>query len=417
MLCIFSASAQNEKVTAEKSGADILSSLFGEEFNDDEPISFSKPPTAVEACDHSTLVYYFPTSTQQQTLQCAYIHIDKLLIIARKDEHTVLNVYHASSNFTFGEHQLPKFPNSPFLQQEISSQCTLSGKGLKASIDYSPVLSLLCCQSSWNRMTAASSSAPSLLLTAITDVFFHQLFGVEISLAQSTVALIGSQDGSVVYVDIRGYCTPPPAVGSASDHQCVLSNTLCCLNQPVITFHALVLPTSTAAESEGTASSTTANSLLIVGRFGKLVLFTEADTKKEAPIFSEISIPGPILSSLSVKDHSIVFSRLRGIYRVCLEPECILKSLTSNADPPTNPVMIPHTQLRTPVHICPVYPSFILASSLQTASGVCTIKAISIEGRLLSINVRGCQNAGQAPESKLVGKDLKSFMGFYQKHT
>lgn len=399
LCCIFSAPAQDEKAAAEKPSADILSSLFDEKC--DDSVSLSKPSTTIDAHGHSIYVYYFPATIQQWDLQCAYVHIDKLLVIARKDEHTVLNVYHASSSLKFGEHQLPKFPNHPFLQQEISSLCTPSSRSLRASIEYSPVLSLLCCQSSWKKV--ATSSATSLL-APMTDVFFHQLFGIEISLAQSTVALIGSQTGSVIYVDIRGYCTPP----SSSD-QYVLSNTLCCLDQPVIALHALFLPTSTNTELERASSLTAANALLIVGRFGKLVLFTEAESKKEAPIFTEFHIPGPILSSLSVKDHSIAFSRLRGIYRVCLEPECILKSLSSDTDP-TNTVIIPRTQLRSPVYVCPTYPSFILASSLQTVDGVCTIKAITIDGRVLSVNVRCCQNVEQEPEGMLFGRDLKGCM-------
>ena len=354
---------------------------------------------ATDAHAHSISVYYFPTS-QQWELQCAYVHRDKLLLIARREKRTVLNVYHAMSSLQLGEHQVPTFSDRLFLQQEISSGSEPPSKVLGASIECSPVLSLVCCQSSWGKVASST-----VLLTPVTDVFFRQLFGFELSLARSTVVLIGSQTGTVSYVDIHGYCMP-----CSSSETGGLTNTLCCLDQPVVSIHALWLPTSTDTQTcvEG-GLSTTANTLVVVGRLGRLVLFTEAEAEKEAPVYTEFAVPGPILSSLLVKSHSIVFSTLKSIYRVCLEPECILKTLNPDTDSGSCAV-VPRLQLRFPVSVSSTYQSFILGNCFQPVNGVCSMRAISSDGRLFAVDVKSCKNAEQEVERLEVTRKMKECM-------
>ena len=392
MSCFFSPSAvvEGRKTGERRPNSDILSSLFEETHSSSISLA-ERSGAATDAHAHSISVYYFPTS-QQWELQCAYVHRDKLLLIARREKRTVLNVYHAMSSLQLGEHQVPTFSDRLFLQQEISSGSEPPSKVLGASIECSPVLSLVCCQSSWGKVASST-----VLLTPVTDVFFRQLFGFELSLARSTVVLIGSQTGTVSYIDIHGYCMPCSFSETGG-----LTNTLCCLDQPVVSIHALWLPTSTDTQTcvEG-GLSTTANTLVVVGRLGRLVLFIEAEAEKEAPVYTEFAVPGPILSSLLVKSHSIVFSTLKGIYRVCLEPECILKSLNPDTDSGSCAV-VPRLQLRFPVSVSS---TFILGNCFQPMNGVCSMRAISSDGRLFTVDVKSCKNAEQEVEGLEVTKE------------
>ena len=189
----YSATTTQDGVVVErKQSADILSSLF-EEAND--ICASSNLSQAIDAHPHSTDVCCIPAS-QRWSLQSVYVHGNTLIVFLRSSEKLMLlNVYHASSYSQFDEQRMPIFSSHSLFSHEINSCCgplnRLNQKSTEDTRDllYMPAFFLLCCQS-------ACESGSTSRLTPIADVFFQQLFGLEFLLAQSTVALVGSQSGS-----------------------------------------------------------------------------------------------------------------------------------------------------------------------------------------------------------------------------
>ena len=401
---------QDGVAVGRKKGADILSSLF-EEAND--ICASSNPSQAIDAHPHSTNVCCIPAS-QRWSLQSAYVHGNTLIVFLRSSEKLMLlNVYHASSHSQFDEQRMPIFSSHPLFSHEINSCCgplnRLNQKSTEDTIDllYMPAFFLLCCQSAWK-------SGSMSLLTPIADVLFQQLFGLEFLLAQSIVALVGSQSGTVLFLDTRGYCNP-----SLSSDASSLSNTLCCLDQPIISIHALHLPIDTDAhhmdigDSCG-ASCTAANALLFFGRLGRVVVVSQAGKDSAAPKITEFTIPGPILSSFLVKNHCIAYSTTRGVYRICLEPECILESEKNDTSHEcTNIPIVPVSQIHFPVQVCSSYVSFILNAS-QLVQGVHNLTAVSISGDGVNFQLKTCKQTEGVSEELDIGRAMKECMNAIQ---
>ncbi|CAI8022969.1 hypothetical protein GBAR_LOCUS13457, partial [Geodia barretti] len=163
------------RVPTEVQSADILSSLFGETCD-----NISAPAQAVDGRDVSVSLFLSPV--RQWSIRSAFVCNDKLIVSARKEHCSVLNVYLSSSVILFGEHKLPVFSSSVLFQHEIGS-CSVPSKGLlSTTIAYRPVLSLLRSQSS-----VKSDSSTLSIASSASDVFFRQLFGFELSLARSIV--------------------------------------------------------------------------------------------------------------------------------------------------------------------------------------------------------------------------------------
>ena len=372
--------------------ADILSSLFGEPCD-----SNSTAAQVIDGSEHSVSLFFLPGNLFQWRLQSALICNDKLIIIARNNHCSFLKVYPSSSTSQFREYQLPVFSSCALFQHEVGSCSVPSSQLLSTSVEYRPVLSLLSCQSSKTSDTSSFSVAFST-----TDVFFRQLFGFELSLSQSPVVLVGSQSGAVMFHDIRGYSNPTSATGSVSS----LSNTLCNVNQPIVGIHTLRLPT--CPECQGSDDSS-ANVLLVVGRLGKLVLFIEADKQRHVPFVSEFSVPGPILSSFLVENHSFAYCNTRGIYRVCLEPSCLLKSVSSDTTF-TTLVVIPRSQFHSPHFVSPAIMSFITGASSPSINQACSVTAVSINAKLFQLQLESCQQTIKPTARLEVGREMKDSM-------
>ena len=348
----------------ETPNADILSSLFGEPCDNN-----STAAQVIDGSEHSVSLFFLPGNLLHWRLQSALVCNDKLMIIARNNHCSFLKVYQSSSTSQFREYQLPVFSSCALFQHEVGSCSVPPNQLLSTSVEYRPVLSLLSCQSSKAKNTSSFSVASST-----TDVFFRQLFGFELSLGQSPVVLVGSQSGAVMFHDICGYSNPTSSIGSVFS----LSNTLCNVNQPIVGIHTLCLPIHPECQGSGDSS---ANALLVVGRMGKLMLFTEADKLRHVPFVSEFSVPGPILSSFLVKNHSFAYCNTIGIYRVCLEPSCLLKSVSSDTTS-TTLVVIPRSQFHSPHIVSPAIMSFITGASSPSINQACSVRAVSINGKL-----------------------------------
>lgn len=400
-------SATNNRTGVAKEENDILSSLF--EDTSDVCIH-SIPSQTVDGRVHSHNVHFFLES-QQWSLQCAHIRDNKLAAILKNEHLMKLRVYHASSHSAFGEHQVPIFSNCPLLSCEISSPYHLSRSALKCegvstSIAYRPSLFFLCCYSMQRSTTAAS------LLTPIADVFFQQLFGVEFSLARSSVILMAGQSGNVLFFGACGYCD-----SSVSSEAHRLSNTLCCLDQPVVGIHALCLPLHLEPQymevdqpCSSFPTSTVANALLFIGSRGKLMVCSQAEEEKGGPMFTEFHVSGPILSSYTVHNYCIVYSTTRGIYRICLKPECMSKD---DPTPSASIPILPEVQFRFPMQVGFSSSSFIV-NVCQSEEGALCITTVSIDGKVRNVCVKPCKHAKEVMEGFKVEREMKQCVNAIQ---
>ena len=387
-------SATSKVKSVEKAGVDILSSLFGETTSDNRG---SAPSQTVDGCEHSLSLFHFCCSQLQSNLLSALVRDDKLVIVVKINSFSFLKVYHTSSSCQFVDHQLPVFSEPCLFQQEIGSFASKpSNRLVSACVAYQPVLSLVFPQSCGN-----TASLHAGFLSSTTDVFFRQLFGLELSLARSTVVIVGTQSGPILFFDIRGYCNPPCSSGT-------LSNTLCNLDQPVVAIHTLHLPTH-REELDGPMSAAPANALLVVGKMGKLVLLSEAEKEKQVPVVSVFHIPGPILSSVLVEGHSFSYSNTRGIHRVCLEPSCISKSIDSDTIPSAS-VVVPHLQFQSPLRIAPMAMSFITGASPQSLNQAFSATTVGIDGKLFRFHLKSCQDTEKVSEKPDIGREMKEKM-------
>ena len=387
-----------------KEDNDILSSLFEDTSDVCLP---SIPSQNVDGRAHSHNVHFFLES-QQWSLQCAHICDNKLAAILNNEHLMKLHVYHASSHSAFDEHQVPIFSNCPLLSCEISSppyhlnRSALKCEGVNTSLAHRPSLFFLCCYSMHRSTTAAC------LLTPIADVFFRQLFGVEFSLARSSVILMADQGGNVLFFDARGYCDPSEAHG--------LSNTLCCLDQPVVGVHALCLPLQLEPQymevdqtCSSSPTSTVANALLFVGR-GKLMVCSQAEEEKVGPKFTEFHVSGPILSSYTVQNYCIVYSTTRGIYRICLKPECMSKD---DPTPSASIPILPEVQFRFPMQVGFSSSSFIV-NVCQSEEGALCITTVSIDGKVRNVYVKPCKHTKDVTDGFRVEKEIKQCVNTIQ---
>ena len=399
-----SSSAQESGIVEEKRDVDILSSLF-KDVN-----TASNPALTINAELHSINVCQ--SGSAQLSSICAGVYNDKLIAIVKSVHQTVLNVFCTSSLAELDGQRVPTFFRPPLFSQVLCSNnaSCLSSQMLEpipapVVLAYRPALIVLS-------RAPLQSSATSIAcpVSPIADDLFQQLFGLEFSLARSAVALVGSENGSVLFFDTRSYCNP-----SSSPDTTVSSNTLCCLDQPVLTIHALHLPSPSAIEqmevdpprNDSLPSSTTSNALVCIGRMGKLVLISQAGKNTGVPQFTEYDVPGPILSSVYVQQRCIAYSTPSGVYRLCLEPECVSKSSRNVPSGRNSSLIVPDLQFRFPSQVSSSHLSFIINSQPSSEGCTVTVTSIALSGKVSSVCMKPCRQVREPVEGVEAGRDMK----------
>lgn len=391
-----------------KQDDDILSSLFR-----DGPCPRPKPGLALDVATVSVNICYL--SIHHSTLLCACVHGNSFMVIARSRDKIVLSLYHVSSHTELNGHQVPLFFSPPTSSHDLTPYSSVSrdpspiSSPVSLVLDYRPAISVMCYPQG---DTAPTETVHSVLsCPSIQQDFYRQLFGIEFSLARSNLVLIGCQNGYILYYDTRGYCNSP-SLPKPSE---VASNVLYSLEQPVVGIHSVGIPEAPSAKGDdmevgqplSTAPShTAANALVFVGSLGKLVLCYQGRDKKGLANFTEFHVPGPIMSSLAVRDHSLCYSTPSGVYKICLKPECVSKSEESEDD---SPLIIPHLQFRFPTQVS-ASPSPFLLSAQCCPEDLLRVTVISIAGRVSSFTVKPCKQAMEVSESSDCARDLKETM-------
>ena len=397
-----SSSAQESGIVEEKRDVDILSSLFKD--------TASNPAITINADLHSINVCQ--SGSAQLSSICAGVYNDKLIAIVKSVHQTVLNVFCASLLAELDGQRVPTFFRPPLFSQVLCSNngSCLSSQLLEPSpapvvLAYRPALIVL--SRAPLRSSAMSVACP---VSPIADNLFQQLFGLEFSLARSDVALVGSENGSVLFFDTRSYSN-----SSSSPDTTVPSNILCCLDQPVLAIHALHLPSPSAIEqmevdpphNDGLPSSTTSNALVCIGSMGKLVLISQAGKKAGVPQFTEYDIPGPILSSVYVQQRCIAYSTPSGVYRICLEPECVSKSSRNVPSGHNSSLIVPDLQFRFPSQVSSSHLSFIISSQPSSEGCTVTVAGIALSGKVSSVCMKPCRQVTEPVEGVEAGRDMK----------
>ena len=394
-----SSSAQESGIVEEKRDVDILSSLFKD--------TASNPAITINAELHSINVCQ--SGSAQLSSICAGVYNDKLIAIVKSVHQTVLNVFCASLLAELDGQRVPTFFRPPLFSQVLCSNngSCLSSHLLEPSpapvvLAYRPALIVL------SRLSGATSVACPVC--PIADDLFQQLFGLEFSLARSAVALVGSENGSVLFFDTRSYCN-----SSSSPDTTVLSNTLCCLDQPVLAIHALHLPSPSSTEqmevdpprNDCLPSSTTSNALVCIGSMGKLVLISQAGKSAGVPHFTEYDVPGPILSSVYVQQRCIAYSTPSGVYRICLEPECVSKSSRNVPSGRNSSLIVPDLQFRFPSQVSSSHLSFIINSQPSSEGCTVTVTSIALSGKVSSVCMKPYRQVREPVEGVEAGRDIK----------
>ena len=397
-----SSSAQESGIVEEKRDVDILSSLFKD--------TASNPALTINAELHSINVCQ--SGSAQLSSICAGVYNDKLIAIVKSVHQTVLNVFCASSLAELDGQRVPTFFRPPLFSQVLCSNnaLCLSSQLLEPSpapvvLAYRPALIVIS-----RAPLQSSATSVACPVCPIADDLFQQLFGLEFSLARSAVALVGSENGSVLFFDMRSYCNP-----RSSPDTTLPSNILCCLDQPVLAIHALHLPSPTATEqmevdpprNDSLPSSTTSNALVCIGSMGKLVLISQAGKSAGVPQFTEYDVPGPILSSVYVQQRCIAYSTPSGVYRICLEPECVSKSSRNVPSWRTSSLIVPDLQFRFPSQISSSHLSLIISSQPSSEGCTVTVTSIALSGKVSSVCMKPCRQVMEPVEGVEAGRDMK----------
>ena len=393
--------------------ADILSSLF-----DDTSAPPRQLKIALDAATYSFAICHL--SSRHCTVVSALVKNNNLLVVASQRGHRTLLIFNASLQVKISGEQVPLFANAAIASHDLSAysaasiQDGLQSPLVAAVIPFRPPVTIVCTAS----FTDLKSSSSTLQIQFLHNSFFQQLFGLDFFLSHSSVALIGCQNGYILYFDTQNYCNSLSS--SQRSELRHAGNIIYSLDQPVVGIHALDLPTfaSIAEESieikmtEATSSSpvsfAAANSLIFVGSQGKLVLCHLGENEERGLAnFIEFQVPGPIISSTMQQGHFLSYSTPLGIYKICLRSECIYKSKFEASQ--KHLLLIPHMQFRFPTLVSSSPLAFLL-NSQYTVEGTLELTTINIAGTASIILIKACSHQQPNDRIKDGTKELKEAM-------
>ena len=169
---------------------------------------------------------------------------------------------------------------------------------------------------------------------SLDAALFTALVGPERRLANVPIIFLADHQGHVFSCDFTRVERESKS-SSPGDAPLV---PLCSLEQVVVAVHSVSLPVG------GGSQSSAANALVMVGQRGKLVLCYQ-DKDSLLLKFVEFHVPGPILSSVLIPFHSLFYSTLKGVYKICLRPGCmeLLEPKQGNGH-----ILIPYSSLNFP---------------------------------------------------------------------
>lgn len=275
-----------------------------------------------------------------------------------------------------------------------------------------------------------SKSRPSLQQhSTVTPELFGCLFGLESQLSTNPVLLIGCQNGVIYFTNFRsGNSSGIRAKDAHPNLMCPLYS----LEQPIVGIHTTYFPRNELSaikdpflvleeEEVHEHHSETHNAIIFLGLSGKIAICHASSDKQPCPRFIEFHVPSPVLSSVLVPKHSLLYSSLQGLYRICLKQECF--SSVEEKFPNLNSkqfLRIPETSFKFPEKVFDSnhdgsyllhgktggQPSVVPAESAEKrVHCLC----LSLEGRLSTFVFKShdTQGSSRKRSSKHVGREIK----------
>ena len=315
------------------------------------------------------------------------------LIVCRRSRISgdyFLCVHHSNRRAKCGKCEIPLFTEPRLAELTLSSGIS---RAPRDRLTYQPVVCSVCCE---------DSSTGSCDVRLHPDLF-SKLFGYEMKLSGSPILIIGCQSGHIFYssafdigaVDSKGAYEPHPFPIMYS------------LGQPVQSIHTVYLPEnesdSLLYDLPGLSSPRRIpNALVLIGHLGKIVVCTVGDPSQRLPLYTEFHVPGPIISSMLVKNHSLFYSTLSEICVVCLEESCIKRNIAETNREQL--VIIPESNFRLPSKVVSLSEGVILLDTLGASSETCELACLSLGGTLSRCKTKTCTHwAIEVDDNKLAG--------------
>ena len=353
------------------------------------------------------------------SLQRARVVGNKLFMCRRctsTDYHT-LSIFVAGKNIKFGPLTTPTFPESPLKEYVLSLPQNASLPPPSGVLEHRPSLFVVRCVDPSNQTRAYCDAS-------VSPDLFSKMFGPEITLSGSPVVLVGCKNGHILYSSLSQVGIDQSSQGHPLDYSSTLP-FLYSLGQPVVSIHAVHFPERAIPELESlsafnlpatSAAPSLQNTLVFIGRLGKIVICTSGLPSQRSPSFLEFHIPGPITSSLLVKDHALFYTTLSEVRMICVNESCVRAACECC---PTNQlVLIPEVSLRIPERVTRVDAGTVLLNWLRVealgSNEVYEIACLAPRGRVYchKLNTKVCterskERSKERIDSTVLAEDLK----------
>ena len=358
------------------------------------------PVTVVNGNDISTVIgaYHNP----DWIIHCAAVCMDKLLlsVSTKSTKEHFIYVSRPSGYTEMAGGNIPVFSDATSvhytlsLPQCVARTCQDPSFGLHPkSLSYRPTLALVqCCH--------GRSSQHSESVIPLEEDFYLQLFGPEYKLLGSPLLLMGCQNGHTYYCALN-----------EMEIEAVLK-LLYSLDQPVVAIHTVHFPRKAQPCKEDplliesvtvtSSESSEANALIMIGQKGKIVVCKMGNSAQSLASFAEFNVPGPILSSALLPDQCLLYSTMRGIYEICLKPQCMQNSQLSVTLSDNSPILVPEMAFRLPNRI-----SCSTAAFLSAPLTGLSLISMSLNGHVSSITISKDGGASTTTDTSTAAQELK----------
>lgn len=311
---------------------------------------------------------------------------------------------------------IPSFVCAAEMQCLVANGGNLAGATVGRSVDCRPVCTLV---------RSEKHRGPRCGCT-ITSELFLSLFGPELQLSNAPVMLVGCQNGNVYFVNpVRSSVREKES--SKHELMCPLYN----LAQPVVSIHTVYFPTRKPLEADDPFQLQEAspeeldtdkphNAILFLGQAGKIAICYISSDGQSFPSFLEFHTPAPVVSSVLFPGRCLLYSTLKGLYRICLRRDCatfVEEKLPPTHSLPSRAIEIPEVSFKFP-HLVQSshYGAYLLQSGVRrqfdpssdrSRQGEDECLSLSLDGQLSTLHFTNAKEEPLTKTSAEVGQEMK----------
>ena len=261
-------------------------------------------------CKFHTLTSFSPSNT---ILLSSYLVTNILIAFSLSPTSSLcctLNIWKPSStpSKSTGTPILPLYQHEPNATVTHNHPHTYQCKSLQQSVPYIVV-------------SPSTSIDKDGVISMQVDLFAF-LFGSDCTLSQSLVVVYGCQCGLVLGCSLKRL--PSPEHDHSGKTGCTnQQNLVYSIDQPVLSIHPFSLECDSSSSSN--KLPLIVDSFLIIGTYGKVVLFKRNDTSVSV---QEITVNECILSSVLIPKYGLLLSNLTSVQVICLRSQCVSEDNT-----------------------------------------------------------------------------------------